>query len=76
MVHRQFPTADADAFSNFVQGRALFQRYLGSGRGEELNEAKDHFATAAEGDPAFDIAKLYLAATQTELRDSDAAIPT
>lgn len=75
MVRKEFPTADADAFSNFVQGRALFQDYLGNGSGEELNQARDHFATAAARDPNFDIAKLYLAVTQTELRDTDAAIP-
>jgi tetratricopeptide (TPR) repeat protein len=76
MGRKDFPTKDADAFSNFVQGRALFQAYLGSGRGEELNQARDRFAIAAARDPDFDIAKLYLAVTQTELRESDAAIPT
>lgn len=75
MAPKEFPTADADAFSNFVQGRALFQEYLGNGSGEELNQARDHFATATARDPEFDIAKLYLAVTQTELRDTRAAIP-
>ncbi len=75
MAPKEFPTADADAFSNFVQGRALFQEYLGNGSGEQLTQARDHFATATARDPEFDIAKLYLAVTQTELRDTDAAIP-
>jgi tetratricopeptide (TPR) repeat protein len=75
MARKDFPTKDADAFSQFVQGRAFFQSYLGSGQGEELSQARDRFATAAARDPEFDIAKLYLAVTQTELRDSDAAIP-
>lgn len=75
MAPKEFPTADADAFSNFVQGRALFQEYLGNGSGEELNQARDRFATAAARDPQFHIAILYLAVTQTELRDTAAAIP-
>ncbi|MGA8220335.1 MAG: hypothetical protein WB780_01690 [Candidatus Acidiferrales bacterium] len=75
MAPKEFPTADADAFSNFVQGRALFQEYLGNGSGEELSQARDHFATATARDPKFDIAKLYLAVTQTELRDTATAIP-
>jgi tetratricopeptide (TPR) repeat protein len=75
MAPKEFLTADAEAFSSFVQGRALFQEYLGNGSGEELNEARDHFATATARDPEFDIAKLYLAVTQTELRDSAEAIP-
>src|SRR5438093_336705 len=75
MDRRGFPTKDAEAFSSFVQGRALFQSYLGTGLGEELQEARDRFATAAARDSEFHIAKLYLAATQTELREPDAAIP-
>jgi tetratricopeptide (TPR) repeat protein len=75
MVRKDFPTKDADAFSNFVQGRAFFQSYLGSDQGEELSQARDRFAAAAARDPEFDIARLYLAVTQTELRDSEAAIP-
>ena len=74
MAHKDFPTKDADAFSNFVQGRAFFQAYLGTGQGDELTQARDQFATATVRDPEFYIAKLYLAVTQTELRDSDAAI--
>jgi len=74
MAHKDFPTKDADAFSSFVQGRAFFQSYLGTGQGEELTQARDRFASATARDPQFDIAKLYLAVTQTELRDSDAAI--
>jgi tetratricopeptide (TPR) repeat protein len=74
MVRRDFPTKDADAFSSFVQGRAYFQSYLGTGQGDELAQARDRFAAATVRDPEFDIAKLYLAVTQTELRDSDAAI--
>jgi tetratricopeptide (TPR) repeat protein len=74
MVRSDFPTKDADAFSNFVQGRACFQSYLGTGKGEELTQARDRFQSAAVQDPEFDIAKLYLAVTLTELRDSDAAI--
>jgi tetratricopeptide (TPR) repeat protein len=75
MVHKGFPTQDSEAFSNFVRGRVLFQGYLESGNGEQLNQAKDRFAEATVRDPNFDIAKLYLAVTETELRDSDAAIP-
>jgi tetratricopeptide (TPR) repeat protein len=74
MGRKDFPTKDADAFSSFVQGRAFFQAYLGTGQGDELTQARDRFAAAAVRDPEFDIAKLYLAVTQTELRDSDAAI--
>ncbi len=75
MGRKSSPTKDAEALSSFVQGRALFQSYLGTGHGEELRQARDRFATAAARDPEFDIAKLYLAATQTELREPDAAIP-
>src|ERR1700691_5008107 len=74
MGRKDFPTKNADAFSSFVQGRASFQAYLGTGQGDELTQARDQFAAAAVRDPGFDIAKLYLAVTQTELRDSDAAI--
>jgi hypothetical protein len=75
MDRRSLPTKDADAFSSFVQGRALFQAYLGSGQGEDLLRARERFASAAARDSEFDIARLYLAVTQTELRDSEAAIP-
>jgi hypothetical protein len=75
MDRRSLPTKDAEAFSSFVQGRALFQSYLGSGQGEDLLQARERFASAAARDAEFDIARLYLAVTQTELRDSDAAIP-
>src|SRR5271166_4197352 len=75
MGRKNLPTKDAEAFSSFVQGRALFKSYLGSGQGEHLQQARDLFATAAARDSEFDIARLYLAATQTELRDPDAAIP-
>src|SRR5258707_511357 len=74
MERKNFPTRDADAFSNFVQGRALFQSYLGTGQGEELQKARDRFATAAARDSDFDVARLYLAVTQTELREPKEAI--
>jgi hypothetical protein len=74
MAHKDFPTKDADAFSSFVQGRAFFQSYLGTGQGDELKQAMDRFAAATVRDPEFDIARLYLAVAQTELRDSDAAV--
>src|ERR1700728_783257 len=75
MDRRISPTKDVEALSSFVQGRALFQAYLGSAHGEELQNACERFATAAARDSEFDIARLYLAVTQTELREPDAAIP-
>ena len=75
MGHKNIPTTDTEAFSSFVQGRALFNSYLATGRGEELRQARDRFTAATVRDSDFDIARLYLAATQTELRESDAAIP-
>src|ERR1700675_914634 len=75
MRRKNLPTRDAEAFRSFVQGRALFNFYLGSGHGEELQRARDQFAKAAARDSEFDIARLYLAAVQTELREPDAAIP-
>ena len=67
-----FPTQDAEALSNFVQGRALLQAYLGTGLGDRLQKARDRFEIAAARDPNFDVASLYLAATQTELRRPEA----
>ena len=75
MARSELPTRDAEAMTTYLQGKALFRSYLRSGHGEELQQARDCFATAEARDPDFDIAKLYLAATQTELRDPDAAIP-
>ena len=75
MDRRTSPTKDVEALSSFVQGRALFQAYLGSGHGEDLQDARERFATASARDSEFDIARLYLAVTQTELREPDAAIP-
>jgi hypothetical protein len=71
---KSFRTKDAEAFSSFVQGRALFQAYLDSGNGEELQQARDRFSIATARDPTFDIARLYLAVSETELREPDAAI--
>ena len=73
--HKTFPTTDAEAFNNFVQGRVLFQAYLGTGWGDELQQARDRFEMATARDSNFDMARLYLAVSQTELRDPNAAIP-
>lgn len=74
MGGKDVPTRDAEAFSSFVQGRVLLDLYLQSGDGERLKQACDLFARASKRDANFHIARLYLGVSQTELRDSAAAI--
>lgn len=68
------PTESPEALRSFVKGRDLFQTYLASGRGAELDQAKACFTRATSIDPVFDLAGFYLAMANNELRDHDAAI--
>jgi tetratricopeptide (TPR) repeat protein len=68
------PTENPEALMAFVQGRNALQSYLGSGRSEDLERAREGFSAAHHDDPAFDLASFYLAVASTELRDSQTAI--
>ena len=76
MGDKNLPTQDTEAFASFVQGRVLLNSYLETGHGERLQQARDLFRAAAERDSNFDIATLYLAVAEIELRESKKAIET
>ena len=74
MGGKDLPTKDTAAFTSFVQGRVLLNSYLQTGYGDRLQRARELFEEAAHRDSNFDIARLYLAVSQIELRESDDAI--
>ena len=59
---------------HFVQGSNALRAYFGTGRLEDLEQARGKFAEAENEDPAFALASFYVALADNELRDSDAAI--
>jgi tetratricopeptide (TPR) repeat protein len=74
MNYRALPTESPEALMNFVQGRNALDAYLGSGRSEDLERARQSFSAAHQDDPAFELASFYLAVASTELRDSATAL--
>ncbi|HMF79372.1 MAG TPA: hypothetical protein VK604_27170, partial [Bryobacteraceae bacterium] len=74
MNYYPLPTENPGALMSFVQGRNALNAYLGSGRSEDLQRARQNFSAAHQDDPAFSLASFYLAIASTELRDSSTAI--
>ena len=74
MGMQTLPTENPDALMHFVQGRNALHAYFGTGRVEDLEEARGNFAEAEHFDPTFALASFYIALADNELRDADSAI--
>lgn len=68
-------TKDPDARRSFTHGAHCFRAYLAGGSVRFLEEAKTDFAAALRRDDRFHLARFYLGITQTQLRETDEAIP-
>lgn len=62
------------AFRNFVEGMERFNNYLRSDNGEELKAASEAFASAANADPSFILARFHQAVAFAHTRREDEAI--